>query len=240
MRISKLVSYDIKNILTNWLTYFSIVLCFLPAFAIAYSVANLKAPFDVIQLTYFFAFFGTLLVVINVMLPFTKDISQNTITLMMNEKSNRLKYYLAKVISILIIGLIFGIAATASTYFLSSYADLDMANELFWKIPFHYVLYALFYGTLFLAISTFYNNVLALFIIAMLSIMLLPTLFDGLLLWNKLPEAAVTFISEYLPLYFISDVIGSHDWVTGHYVSTIVCIFLINIIGLIRIQARDY
>lgn len=240
MRISKLVSYDLKNIMTSWLTYFSIALCVLPAFGIAYSVANFKGPFEVIQLTYFFAFFGSLLVVIIAMLSYTKDLSQNTITLMMNEKSSRIKYYIAKVITIGIIGLIFGIAGTLSTYFLAEYAGLEMAGELFWQIPLHYVLYALFYGTLFLTISTFFTNVLALLIVAVLSIMMLPTLFDGLLLWNDLPEWAGTFITDWFPLYFISETIGSHNWITEHYISTIVAIILIIVIGLIRIQKKDY
>jgi hypothetical protein len=138
MRISKLVFYDFKNIMTSWITYFSIALCILPAFGIAYSVANLNGPFEVIQLTYFFAFFGTLLVVINAMLPFTKDISHNTITLMMNTKSNRVKYYIAKVITIGIAGLIFGIAGNLSTYFLAAYAGLEMPGELMWQIILHF------------------------------------------------------------------------------------------------------
>ncbi|MGO1922480.1 MAG: hypothetical protein ACTH14_01485 [Jeotgalicoccus sp.] len=241
MRISKLVSYDLKNIMTSWLTYFSIVLCVLPAFGIAYSVANFKGPsFEVIQLTYFFAFFGSLLVVIIAMLSFTKDLSQNTITLMMNEKSKRIQYYIAKVITIAIIGLIFGIAGTLSTYLLAEYAGLEMASELFWQITVHYILYALFYGTLFLTISTFYTNVLALFIVAVLSIMMLPTLFDGLLLWNDLPEWMGTFITDWLPLYFISETIGSHNWIAEHYISTIIAIVLFIVIGIMRIRTKDY
>lgn len=241
MRISKLVSYDLKNIMTSWLTYFSIVLCVLPAFGIAYSVANFKGPsFEVIQLTYFFAFFGSLLVVIIAMLSFTKDLSQNTITLMMNEKSTRIQYYIAKVITIAIIGLIFGIAGTLSTYLLAEYAGLEMASELFWQITVHYILYALFYGTLFLTISTFYTNVLALFIVAVLSIMMLPTLFDGLLLWNDLPEWMGTFITDWLPLYFISETIGSHNWIAEHYISTIIAIVLFIVIGIMRIRTKDY
>lgn len=240
MRISKIVSYDLKNIMTSWLTYFSIVLCVLPAFGIAYSVANFKGPFEVIQLTYFFAFFGSLLVVIIAMLSFTKDLSQNTITLLMNEKSSRMKYYISKVITIGVTGLIFGIAGTLSTYFLAEYARLEMSNELFWQITVHYILYALFYGTLFLTISTFYTNVLALFIIAILSIVLLPTLLDGLLMWSGLPESIGTFIADWLPLYFISETIGSHNWITEHYISTIIAIVLFIVIGLMRIRTKDY
>ncbi len=240
MKISKLVFYDFKNIMTSWITYFSIALCILPAFGIAYSVANLNGPFEVIQLTYFFAFFGTLLVVINAMLPFTKDISHNTITLMMNTKSNRVKYYIAKVITIGIAGLIFGIAGNLSTYFLAAYAGLEMPGELMWQIILHFILYTLFYGTLFLTISTFYNNVLALFIVALLSIMLLPSLLDGILMWDGLSEWVNTFIREYLPLYFLPEVTGSHNWLSAHYVSSAAGIILIAVIGLIKIQKRDY
>lgn len=240
MRISKLVAYDFKNLMTSWLTYFSFILCILPAYAIAYSIANLGGPFEVIQLTYFYAFFGNLLVVIIAMLPFTRDISQNTIVLLMNEKSNRTKYYLAKTITIIIVGLIFGIVGALSTFFLAGYADLEVTNKLLALIVLHFVLYTLFYGTLFLTLSVFYNNVLSLFIIALLSIMLLSTLLGGLLMWEGLPEFARTFISEYLPLYFLPEVVGSHNWLSEHYISTSIGIIIFVAIGLIKVRHKDY
>lgn len=240
MRISKLVTYDLKNILTSWLTYFSLFLCILPAFGIAYSIANLEGPFGVVQLTYFYAFFGTLLVVISAMLPFTKDISQNTIVLFMNEKSNRIKYYLAKTITIALVGLLFGIVGALSTYFLAEYASLEVSGELLGLIVLHFVLYTLFYGTLFLTISVFYNNVLALFIVALISIMLLPGLLEGLMMWDGLPNAIGTFITEYFPPYFLSEVVGSHEWTAGHYISTSIGIIVIIIIGLLKVRNRDY
>lgn len=240
MRISKLVTYDLKNILTSWLTYFSLFLCIMPAVAIAYSIVNLKGPFEVTHITSFFAFFGTLLVVINAMLPFTKDISQNTIVIFMNEKSNRVTYYLAKSITIALVGLLFGVVGALSTYILASYASLEVSSKLLALIVLHFILYALFYGTLFLTISLFYNNVLALFIVGMLSIMLLPGLLEGLMMWDGLPNSIGTFITEYFPLYFISEVIGSHEWTVGHYVSTVVSIILFIAVGLVKVRKRDY
>lgn len=137
-------------------------------------------------------------------------------------------------------GLIFGIAGNLSTYFLAAYAGLEMPGELMWQIILHFILYTLFYGTLFLTISTFYNNVLALFIVALLSIMLLPSLLDGILMWDGLSEWVNTFIREYLPLYFLPEVTGSHNWLSAHYVSSAAGIILIAVIGLIKIQKRDY
>lgn len=49
-----------------------------------------------------------------------------------------------------------------------------------------------------------------------------------------------TFIREYLPLYFLPEVTGSHYWLSAHYVSSAAGIILIAVIGLIKIQKRDY
>lgn len=240
MRISKIVSYDLKIIMTSWVTYFSLLLCILPSFGIAYSIANLKGPFEVIHIIYFFGFFGTLLVVINAMLTFTKDISQNTIILFMNEKSNRIKYFVSKILIILIVGLLFGFVGSVSIYLLAQYANLEVSLELLGEVIIHYILYTLFYGVLFLTTSVFYKNIVTLFIIALITIMLAPTLLDGLLMWDGLSELTSTIILEYLPLYFLPEVVGSQNWSNENYISTIIVIIVIAALGLIKIRKQDY
>ncbi|MCK1976880.1 ABC transporter permease subunit [Jeotgalicoccus huakuii] len=240
MKISKIVTYDLLTALRSWFTYFSLILCILPAGAIAYSVANFEAPFDTTQLIAFFAFFGSLLVVINAMLAFTKDLSQNTIILMMNQSGNRMKYFLSKIISIGCIGLLFGLVCLASTYALSTYAGLDFDAALYWKIPVTYVIYTLFYGGLFLLISIYFTNFAALFIISLISIVLLPSLFNGLLFWDKIPDSVVNFLEDSLPLYYLPDLLNTLEWQTSFYISSIVAILLFTVLGMLLIRRKDY
>lgn len=240
MKISKIVMYDMMAAFRSWFTYFSLILCILPAFGIAYSIKNFEAPFDTTHLIAFFAFFGSLLVVINAMLPFTKDLSQNTIILMMNQSANRMKYFLAKMISIGCVGLLFGLVSLASTYILANYVSLEFDAEFFWKIPLTYVIYTLFFGGLFLLISIYFSNVAALFIIALISIVLLPSLLNGLMYWDKIPDSVVNFVEDSLPLYYLPDLISNLEWQSSFYISSLVAIALFTLLGMLLIRRKDY
>lgn len=240
MRLSKQLAYDIRSILTDWLLYFALVMSIIPAFGILYSIVNLNGPFDTIQVTYFYAFFGGVLSVIVTIRPFVKDLQNNTIVLFMNQTRNRYKYYTSKLIAAGIVGLIFGLIGMGVLGFAASYADLEFSDSLYYQMVIHYILFTLFYGSVFLALSTFIKSPIGLIVTALLSILLLPSLLQVPLYVDNTPEFILTFVTDYLPFNFAPDVLGSQDFSNGQYISTILAIVIFIMIGYFKIGRTDY
>ena len=240
MIFTRQLAYDIKGILTDWVLYFALVLSVLPAYGILYSIVNFQGPFNVTQVTYFYAFFGSVLSIIVAIRPFVKDLQNNTIVLFMNKRSNRYKYYVSKLTAGAVTGLIFGVFCTFVLMFASGYADLEIQTALYFEVIVHYILFTLFYTSVFLAMSTFIKGPIALIVSAILSIMLLPTLLQVPVYIEQTPEAVITFINDYLPFSFAPDVIGLQDFTSGQYVSTIGFIVLFILLGVFKAGRTDY
>lgn len=234
------LAYDIKGILTDWLLYFALIMSIFPAMGIIYSITHLSGPFTMIQVTYFYAFFGSVLSVIVAIRPFVKDLQNNTIILFMNKTNNRYKYYTSKIISSAIVGLIFGAVGVLVVIFGVYYADLETDASLYYKVILHYILFTLFYGSVFLAMSTFIKSPIGLIVSAILFIMLLPSLLEVPLHIENTPEIIQTFITDYLPFSFSPEVLGSQSFSTGQYVSMIVCIVIFTMIGFMKVGRTDY
>lgn len=240
MIFKRQLGYDIKGVLTDWVLYLGLIMSILPAIGIIYSIKEWGGPFDMVQVTYFYTFFGSVLSVITAIRPFVKDLQNNTIVLFMNQTSNRFKYYASKTVSSAFVGFLFGIVGTGVIYFGASYADISMETELYYLIIIHYILFTLFYGSVFLAFSTFVKSPIGLIVTAILSILLLPTLLEVPLYIDNVPEFVITFITDYLPLNFAPEVIGSHDFSTGQYISIVVWIFLLIVLGMMKMKRTDY
>jgi ABC-2 type transport system permease protein len=240
MIFTKQLAYDVRGILTDWMLYFALIMSIIPAFGILYSIVNLKGPFDTIQVTYFYTSFGAVLSIIVTIRPFVKDLQNNTIVLFMNRLGNRYKYYTSKLVASVVVGLIFGLVGMAVLSFASYYADLNIPTELYYQMVIHYMLFTLFYGSLFLTLSTFIKSPIGLIVTALLSILLLPSLLQVPLYIDGTPEFILTFVTDYLPLNFAPDVLGSHNFITAHYVSFIVFTVVFAGIGYFKIGRTDY
>lgn len=219
--------------------YFGLIMSILPAVGIIYSI-NQWGDFDTMQVTSFYTFFGSVIAVITAIRPFVKDLQNNTIVLFMNQTSNRYKYYASKIVSSAFVGLIFGLAGTFVIALGAGYADIVFDQALYYQMVIHYILFTLFYGSVFLALSTFIKNPVGLIVMAILSIFLLPSLLQVPFYIEQTPEFINTFIMEYLPFNFAPDVIGSHDFSTEQYVSTVCFIIAFIVIGIIKMKYTDY
>lgn len=210
MKISRMVSFDMKQVFRHWFFYTALILSFLPAFGIAYSIKNLGGPFTIDHVTSFYALFGTILSVVMAMMLYTKDLTNETMTLMVNQKQNRARYLAAKVISSGLVGLSFGVFCALTVFFAQSYIGADVEALLYVKTIVNYTLFTILYMVLFFFISIFYQSVAALFVIAVLAISFLPNLMATALGNMSLPGVVETVI-EHLPIYYLPHLIGPHN-----------------------------
>ncbi|MUV37562.1 hypothetical protein JNUCC1_01368 [Lentibacillus sp. JNUCC-1] len=238
MKVSKLVAFDVKRIISSWLLYLALGLSFLAAFGIAYSIKHLSGPFTMSHITSFYAMFGSIFSAVIGMRLFSVDLSSETISLLLNTKTNRVKYGLSKMIGFGIVGLIFGIACAVTVYITKIYTGVDVEQMLYWKSILNYVLFTMFYAALFFTISLFYRKVTVLFVVAVLAVSFLPNLLDTLL-QADLPAFLASSI-EHLPLYFFPIYIGSHNLELLQYGVVFGSIALLAVLSFTFIQKQDY
>ncbi|WP_117149615.1 hypothetical protein [Paraliobacillus zengyii] len=239
MIVSRVVLYDMKKIFSDWFLYMSLILSFLPAMGIAYAIKNLDGPFTLEHVTSFYALFGTIMSVVVAMRLYTDDLSNETITLVINNKKNRVKYLLSKVFGFALVGLVFGVLCALTLLFVKEYLAVLPESSLYLKTIVNYTLFTTLYTILFFFISIFYRNVAAIFVIAVLSISFLPNLFGTLLDSGSLPESLNTVI-ESLPIYYLPILIGSHNLDGVQYLTVAVFLLVFFLGSFFAIRSRDY
>ncbi|RWZ58680.1 hypothetical protein EQV77_06860 [Halobacillus fulvus] len=239
MIISRVVLFDMKRIFSNWFLYFSLILSFVPAFGIAYSIKNLGGPFTLAHVTSFYALFGTILSVVVAMRLYTADLSNETITLVMNDKVTRVKYLISKFLGFSLVGLVFGLFCAGTVFFIKEYLSLSPDGMLYVKTIVNYVLFTTLYTILFFFASIYYRSVAALFVIAVLSISFLPNLISTIMDSGSLP-ASVSAAIEYLPFYYFPILIGSHNLAGIEYLMVAAFLIVLFAGSLFSIRRQDY
>ena len=106
MNIFQLVKHDIISIVKSPLTYLALILTFIPLIGVTALINQQMHKVDANTImsagSWFFSIVGLLFVIKTI----TRDIGQGTIQLYLNKVSNRIKYFIAKVISIIFITLL--------------------------------------------------------------------------------------------------------------------------------------
>lgn len=240
MRIQSIVKYDVINLLKNPLFYFLILLSMFPSFAISFSIKELKGPFDLQHITSFFSLFASISLFILVIGVFTKDISNGTVSFFMNNKSSRVSYITAKIISILVYSFIFGLIGVLTIHLCHvTYIGNATPYITYLDLIINYTIFGLFFGTLFLLISLFYRNIVLYYILGILFITFLPGIITTLLFWERTPDYIVTIV-DHIPLYTLPAFLGGNAFELSHYVAIIVSILIIVGLTFIFVKKRDY
>lgn len=240
MGIGQIIKYDILNIFKSPLFYFLILLSIFPSIAISYSIKELKGPFDLQHITSFYALFGSISAYIFTIGVFTKDLTNETISFFMNNKSSRQSYILAKMISIFWVGLIFGLVGIITVH---SCHVIYLGNEIpyntYFEMLLNYILFSLFFGLLFLLVSLFYRNIISYYIVGLLFITFIPGIISSILFWEETPELVVTIV-DHIPLYTLPAFLGGNALEVSHYISVICSIVILIILNTVLVKKRDY
>lgn len=154
MNIFQLVKHDIISILRSPLTYLAILFTLLPMIGITALINNQMHKVDgniILSMgSWFFSIVGLLFVIKTI----TRDIAQGTIQLYLNKVSNRLKYFIAKVISIVIIAfLITGILDLIVFVIQNVTKGPDVKDGKFLELLWFYLIFMLFFGVLLFLVS---------------------------------------------------------------------------------------
>lgn len=258
MRLLKVVGYDIRDFFTSLLTYVFLFFTIAPPVGILIAskfVDNITTSGYI--LSFAFASFGSMFVVISAVRVFTKDISENTNMLFMNSKKNRTTYALSKIVSMGVIGFIYGIilviilmiakfmGANLLEASVITPANHKTVIHLLSEIVLSYTVISLVFGTIYFFFSLFIRSSVFVFVLAVL-VFLFYDLVESLgglayaALLDKDQQPFVDFLRDYFPFSSATSGLSEVSITNPHFlmlgVYLIVFIFLI----ILRIRKRDY
>lgn len=149
MNLFQLVKHDIISILRSPLTYLAFVLTLLPIIGMTALVNQQmkKVDGDVILAmgSWFFSIVGLLFVIKTI----TRDISQGTIQLYLNKVSSRIKYFIAKTLSIAFIAVFITVILDVLVLIIQAVTKgPDVKVEKLIEILWFYLVFLLFFGLL--------------------------------------------------------------------------------------------
>ncbi|WP_412521418.1 phenol-soluble modulin export ABC transporter permease subunit PmtD [Staphylococcus simulans] len=149
MNLFQLVKHDIISILRSPLTYLALLLTLLPIIGMTALINQQmhKVDGDIILSmgSWFFSIVGLLFMIKTI----TRDISQGTIQLYLNKTSNRIKYFIAKVLSITFIAILITVLLDVIVLLIQAVTKgPDVKDEKMIQILWFYFIFLLFFGLL--------------------------------------------------------------------------------------------
>ncbi|MHD0397287.1 phenol-soluble modulin export ABC transporter permease subunit PmtD [Staphylococcus simulans] len=149
MNLFQLVKHDMISILRSPLTYLALILTLLPIVGMTALINQQmhKVDGDIILAmgSWFFSIVGLLFMIKTI----TRDISQGTIQLYLNKTSNRIKYFIAKVLSIALIAILITVILDVLVLIIQAFTKgPDVKDEKMIQILWFYFIFLLFFGLL--------------------------------------------------------------------------------------------
>ncbi|MCT1513170.1 MULTISPECIES: ABC transporter permease [Staphylococcus] len=203
MSIIYIVAYDIKSILKSYLTYISLAFIIFLTFTFVISLNsgdNTVNGNQILRLSaWTFSFVGILFIVKTLV----RDFSQGTIQKYLNTKNNRLKYFISKCISILLLYFFFSIIISLFTYFCKIYVHASSIHTEDW-IKFLIILFLFFivFSLILFFITLLSDNAAIVFSFTIFTILIIPMLLNFIPLLPKYGEKIMDFIN-YFPITFL-------------------------------------
>lgn len=203
MSIVYIVIYDIKNIIKSPLTYISLFLILFLTFSFVTSLNSGTSTVNGSQIlrlsAWTFSFVGMLFMTKTL----TRDFSQGTIQKYLNIKKNRIRYFISKCSSIIILYFFFGLLTFIFTYISKIYihaTDIDIQDYMnFFLILFiYFVVFSLF--SFLLVLLT--NRVSLVFSLNIFIILIVPMLLNFIPLIPKYGNKIMHFADK-CPITFL-------------------------------------
>lgn len=242
MSIYHLTKFNIFNIFKNLFTYIGLILILtIPVFYTMTQVNNDKKVSGETILTlstWLFAFWGIMLITALLV----RDFSQGTIQLYLNNLNNRIKYFIAQTLSILITSILVFITLYIFVEVMQNIGNgKDVKAELIGKTLAIYLLLFLFYGLFLFFITLLVKNSALVFSIAVFLLLIIPIATN---LVPLIPEYGdeVKKALKYIPFNFLINKvwIGSFKLNGWQIFISISSIVLLGLVNLFAVSKRDY
>lgn len=204
MSIFNIFKLEVKRILKSKEFYTSIVLSLLFGSALVYTIKIDQGPFTINAVSSFYGIVATFAIVFLGTKTFIEDLNNQTIIYFFSSSKNRIHYFIGKLLSAIIVGLIFGIICSIfmiiSAFILSW--KVNLVTYILMPI-FLYTLCSSFYILFFFKISIFVRKPTTLISLTILFVIAVPTILQNIILVNGIPESVGLFIKN-MPFYFLT------------------------------------
>ncbi|UWF57576.1 ABC transporter permease [Staphylococcus hyicus] len=241
MNIMQLIKYDIISIFKSPLTYIALVLGIAPVLiAVGINVGNHKDVNPVIMFSvgkWFFSLIGLMFVVKTI----TRDTSQGTIQLFINNVRNRVSYFFAKFISILFISLLMTGVIALMTYIIAwTTKGPSFEAKYIWELIVFYLMLFIIYGLVLFLINLFVQKPALVYTLGILFLLILPVIKPFIPLIPEIGDN-INDALKYIPFSYLSEMSMKTDldftkWQWFINALTIIVLFIVNIM---IIRKRD-
>ncbi|MEB8127996.1 hypothetical protein BU065_10445 [Staphylococcus succinus] len=234
MNSLQLVKYDMYSIIKSPLTYLALLLTIAPliGFTVLFVQQSDEMNGNILLSagSWFFSLMGLLFVIKTI----TRDISQGTLQLYMNKKSNRVGYIIAKVISIILIALIVTAILTAFVLIVQGIVGGEnVKTEKFFDLLWFFILFHLFYGLLLYLFALIVPKTALIFTLGIFLVLIVPFAEPFLPMIPKIGDNIQDSL-KYVPFSYLTSKTTSSDYTFTHWqwfitVGSIVVLFIINL-----------
>ncbi|MGO3050805.1 hypothetical protein CD110_13205 [Staphylococcus casei] len=234
MNSLQLVKYDMYSIIKSPLTYLALLLTIAPliGFTVLFVQQSDEMNGNILLSagSWFFSLMGLLFVIKTI----TRDISQGTLQLYMNKKSNRVGYIIAKVISIILIALIVTAILTAFVLIVQGIVDGEnVKTEKFFDLLWFFILFHLFYGLLLYLFALIVPKTALIFTLGIFLVLIVPFAEPFLPMIPKIGDNIQDSL-KYIPFSYLTSKTTSSDYTFTHWqwfitVASIVVLFIVNL-----------
>lgn len=234
MNSLQLVKYDMYSIIKSPLTYLALLLTIAPliGFTVLFVQQSDEMNGNILLSagSWFFSLMGLLFVIKTI----TRDISQGTLQLYMNKKSNRVGYIIAKVISIILIALIVTAILTAFVLIIQGIVDGEnVKTEKFFDLLWFFILFHLFYGLLLYLFALIVPKTALIFTLGIFLVLIVPFAEPFLPMIPKIGDNIQDSL-KYIPFSYLTSKTTSSDYTFTHWqwfitVASIVVLFIVNL-----------
>lgn len=241
MNIMQLIKYDIISIFKSPLTYIALVLGIAPVLiAVGINVGNHRDVDPVIMFSvgkWFFSLIGLMFIVKTI----TRDTSQGTIQLFINNTRNRVSYFIAKFVSIILISLLMTGVVVLMTYIITwTTKGPSFETKYVWELIAFYLMLFMIYGLVLFLINLFVQKPALVYTLGILLLLILPVVKPFIPLIPEIGEK-INDALKYIPFSYLSDMSMNVDldftkWQWTINAFTLIIFFIINIV---IIKKRD-
>lgn len=205
MNILQLFKFDIVSVIKSPLTYLAILLGVAPIIITVLIMITNDNPVNANTMfsvgKWFFSLIGLLFVIKTI----TRDTSQGTIQLFLNQTKSRIGYFIAKSLSIIFISIFTTAVVLIVTYIVQWTTDgSDLKNEQTWKLLVFYLILFFVYGLLLFLINLIVQKPALVYTLGILLLLILPVVKPFIPLIPEIGDNIQESL-KYIPFSYLSE-----------------------------------
>ncbi|ARJ50197.1 phenol-soluble modulin export ABC transporter permease subunit PmtD [Staphylococcus lutrae] len=239
MNIMQLFKFDIVSVLKSPLTYLAMILGVSPIVAIVFiliandKAVNVNTMFSVGK--WFFSLIGLLFVIKTI----TRDTSQGTIQLFLNQKQSRIGYFIAKTLSIIFISIFTTIIVIVVSYLIQWTTEgPHLKQHESWKLLVFYLILFFVYGLLLFLINLIVQKPALVYTLGILLLLILPVVkpFIPLIpvVGDNIQESLKYIPFSYLSEKSLDNGLNFSNWQWVINIATIVVLWIANLVLIVK------